>query len=440
MFVLIEGPDSPTFLEDRDTWILNAVYLVFGCGAVGFLQKYLFKETGENLTYEVRTLLFESTIYKQVSWFDRKDKAPGILSVVFSEDITNLNGLSTETISVILETFFCLVGGVALSAFFQWRMSVICIISTPFVMLGGVLMSRLKWKTGPGGNDPNVVQEDPYDKSNALLSDVITNYRTVISFGQDNVDSIMDKYEHLLTGPAALRVRNAHIAGFAFGYSMCIRVIYIGVVFFIGSKLVRSYDLDTKDVFMSIYIIFTSAMGAGFAMASIPSATEARESAQRIFKIIDEPSKIDVRQQAGKLQKVTHGAIEFQNVTFNYPTRQQQVLKNFSMTIPAGKKIGLVGHSGCGKSTITNLLLRFYELQQGEIRIDGEKIEDYDVAALRRQIGYVMQEPILFNQTIKENILFGKSNSTDAQVRQYAEMANALQFIESNFEELDEDE
>jgi len=332
---------------------------------------------------------------------------------------------------------------VALSAFFQWRMSVICIISTPFVMLGGVLMSRLKWKTGPGGksaNDPNVVQEDPYDKSNALLSDVITNYRTVISFGQDNVDSIMDKYEHLLTGPAALRVRNAHIAGFAFGYSMCIRFIYIGVVFFIGSKLVRSYDLDTKDVFMSIYIIFTSAMGAGFAMASIPSATEARESAQRIFKIIDEPSKIDVRQQAGKLQKVTHGAIEFQNVTFNYPTRQQQVLKNFSMTIPAGKKIGLVGHSGCGKSTITNLLLRFYELQQGEIRIDGEKIEDYDVAALRRQIGYVMQEPILFNQTIKENILFGKSNSTDAQVRQYAEMANALQFIESNFEELDEDE
>jgi len=212
------------------------------------------------------------------------------------------------------------------------------------------------------------------------------------------------------------------------------------VVFFIGSKLVRSYDLDTKDVFMSIYIIFTSAMGAGFAMASIPSATEARESAQRIFKIIDEPSKIDVRQQAGKLQKVTHGAIEFQNVTFNYPTRQQQVLKNFSMTIPAGKKIGLVGHSGCGKSTITNLLLRFYELQQGEIRIDGEKIEDYDVAALRRRIGYVMQEPILFNQTIKENILFGKSNSTDAQVRQYAEMANALQFIESNFEELDEDE
>ena len=134
------------------------------------------------------------------------------------------------------------------------------------------------------------------------------------------------------------------------------------------------------------------------------------------------------------------GEIEFKNVTFNYPTRKHKVLNNFSIKIPAGKKIGLVGHSGCGKSTITNLLLRFYDIQEGDILIDGKKLQDYDVASLRKQIGFVMQEPLLFNQTIKENILFGKEDSTDAKVYQIAEAANALQFIESNFEELTPEE
>jgi len=137
---------------------------------------------------------------------------------------------------------------------------------------------------------------------------------------------------------------------------------------------------------------------------------------------------------------VSTGEIEFKNVTFNYPTRKHKVLNNFSIKIPAGKKIGLVGHSGCGKSTITNLLLRFYDIQEGDILIDGKKLQDYDVASLRKQIGFVMQEPLLFNQTIKENILFGKEDSTDAKVYQIAEAANALQFIESNFEELTPEE
>jgi ABC-type multidrug transport system fused ATPase/permease subunit len=102
------------------------------------------------------------------------------------------------------------------------------------------------------------------------------------------------------------------------------------------------------------------------------------------------------------------------------------------MIIPAGKKIGLVGHSGCGKSTVTNLLLRFYDLKaekdEGQILIDGIPIKDYDIAEIRRQTGYVMQEPALFNTTIKENILFGLKNcvGTDAQVRQVAELSNSL--------------
>lgn len=119
-------------------------------------------------------------------------------------------------------------------------------------MLGGLVMARLQYRSGPGGkkqDDPNTKKLDPYEESNALLSDVIMNYRTIISFGQGNVDTIMDKYEALLAGPANKRIRNAHVAGIAFGYSICIRLIYIGIVFFIGSKFIITYELNPQDVF-----------------------------------------------------------------------------------------------------------------------------------------------------------------------------------------------
>ena len=91
-------------------------------------------------------------------------------------------------------------------------------------------------------------------------------------------------------------------------------------------------------------------------------------------------------------------------------------MKDFNLKIPAGAKIALVGHSGCGKSTLTNILLGFYNMLEGEVTIDGKPLDNYDVLALREQCGYVMQEPVLFNTTIKENILFGKPDATDEEV------------------------
>lgn len=126
-------------------------------------------------------------------------------------------------------------------------------------------------------------------------------------------------------------------------------------------------------------------MGAGVAMSNVPSVQKAKESAGNIFTIIDEKSTLDVREQRpGMKTKIEHGEIVFSDVNFNYPSRQASVLKNFSMNIPATQKIALVGHSGCGKSTITNLLLRFYNIKRGRIEIDGTDISEYDVRELRR--------------------------------------------------------
>jgi ABC-type multidrug transport system fused ATPase/permease subunit len=152
---------------------------------------------------------------------------------------------------------------------------------------------------------------------------------------------------------------------------------------------------------------------------------KAKDAAAEVFSIIDEESKIDARSDKG-LAKVAHGEITLEDVDFRYPSKQSRVLRKLSLTIPANKKIALVGHSGCGKSTITNLLLRFYDVTSGSLKIDGVDIRDYNIGELRRQIGFVMQEPVLFNVSIKENILYGNEQATDLEVRQVAEQANAL--------------
>lgn len=182
-----------------------------------------------------------------------------------------------------------------------------------------------------------------------------------------------------------------------------------------------------------------AALGTGISLSSAPSVAKAKAAAGKIFEIIDEPSLIDTRSESG-VKEIKRGEIEFVNAEFQYPSRTQKVLDNMNLKINATMKVALVGHSGCGKSTTANLLLRLYELSKGKLLIDGIDIKDYNIRELRKQIGIVMQEPLLFNTTIKENILYGNQDADDAKVRQVAQMANALQFIESNIEDLDKED
>ena len=145
------------------------------------------------MTYTLRIDLFKGIIYKQVSWFDNKDKAPGILSNVLSEDVNALNGLTSEHIATLLEAGLNLVVGIILSFIYTWRMALVSTAVSPLLVIGAILMSRMQNKLRSGGKTSmeEKTKDDPYKKSNALLSDIIMNYRTVISFGEKNVDYLM---------------------------------------------------------------------------------------------------------------------------------------------------------------------------------------------------------------------------------------------------------
>src|SRR5262249_30626793 len=141
---------------------------------------------------------------------------------------------------------------------------------------------------------------------------------------------------------------------------------------------------------------------------------------------------IDINNPNQTVIKPIKGDIEFRNVSFKYPSREKQVLKNLSFKISASSKVAFVGPSGCGKSTIIALLLRFYDCDQGEIFVDGINIKDYDLRHLRESFGVVSQEPVLFNGTIEYNIKYTKEKASDEEMRSAAAEANALGFIENN--------
>ena len=164
-------------------------------------------------------------------------------------------------------------------------------------------------------------------------------------------------------------------------------------------------NLDSEQVFTGCYVVFVGSIGAGVSISQIPSMAKAKQAAKLIFGVIEEPSEIDPKQPGVK--ELPTGQVEFQNLYFRYPSRQNYVLRNFNLKIEPNQSVAIVGHSGSGKSTIAQLILRFYDCNAGQLFIDGVNIKKFSMQDYRNQISIVQQEPLLFNESIESNILFG---------------------------------
>lgn len=168
-----------------------------------------------------------------------------------------------------------------------------------------------------------------------------------------------------------------------------------------------------------------------------PDMGKAEAAAERVFKIIDQPSTIDAIAMNSDSTKIrlditkVVGKIEFRDVWFRYPTRKEDfVLRGLNITVNPNESVALVGESGCGKSTFVNLLMRFYDPDHGQVLLDGVDIKTINLHDLRNAISLVMQEPIIFNYSILENILYGKSNAKNSEIYNATTIANANEFIE----------
>jgi ABC-type multidrug transport system fused ATPase/permease subunit len=191
-------------------------------------------------------------------------------------------------------------------------------------------------------------------------------------------------------------------------------------------------------MYIGMFAILFGAFAASGATGFAPDVARAKVAAQKICAVLYQPSKMDPMDPKKIAQRSVgefKGEIEFKNVWFRYPSNTSTwVLKGLNLTIKSNENVAVVGESGSGKSTLINLIMRFYDPQFGEILIDGYNVKEYDIQGLRQRMGLVMQEPTLFNYTIRENILYGKIKAQNAELIESAQVANALEFIQAGSE------
>lgn len=270
-----------------------------------------------------------------------------------------------------------------------------------------------------------------YEDASQVASDAVGSIRTVAAFCAE--EKVMKLYEKKCEKPRKTGIQQGLVSGAAFGVSMFLIYIVYATSFYVGARFVEAGRTTFSKVFQVFMGLSMAAMSVSQSGSFVPDSGKAKIAAASVFALLDQKSKIDYTEESGTTLQNVKGDIEFIHVNFKYPSRPDiQIFKDLCLTIHSGQTVALVGESGSGKSTVVSLLQRFYDVDSGEITLDGVEIRKLKVRWLRQQMGLVSQEPVLFNDTIRANIAYGKEgNATEAEIMAATELANAHKFISS---------
>jgi ABC-type multidrug transport system fused ATPase/permease subunit len=356
-----------------------------------------------------------------MSFFSQK--RVGELNSRISSDITQIQDTLTSTIAEFLRQFILIIGGVILLATQSIKLTLLMLSVVPLVAVAAVIFGRFIRKYSKK-------VQDQVAESQVIVEETMQGISIVKAFANEWYE--IARYKGKINEVVKLAIKGGIYRGyFASFIIFCLFGAIVAVVWY-GVRLSISGEMSVGQLIS--FVLYSTFVGASFGgiaelYAQIQKAIGATE---RVFELLDEtPEKINSTQNSHSVQKI-QGNVTFKNVGFTYPSRKEmKVLKGVNFTANFGQKIAIVGPSGVGKSTIASLLLRFYDIESGEILVDGKNIYDYDLENLRGNMSIVPQDVILFGGTIKENIAYGKPEATDEEIILASKQANALSFIES---------
>jgi ABC-type multidrug transport system fused ATPase/permease subunit len=413
---VIEGKSDYTI--NQITGVLVAV-LIFQA-IFSFLRIYLFSRVSEWAMADVRRDVYSKIITLPIGFLEQR--RVGELTSRITSDVTQLQDVLSFTVAEFFRQIATLVVGVVLISLTSWKLTLFMLGTFPIMVIAAMFFGRYIRRLSKKAQDElaaaNVIAEETLQSVNVVKA--FTNERLEVSRYRSALERVVDN---------ALKA-----ATFRGGFvSFIISALFGGIVGVIwyGANLVQTGEMSIADLFT--FVLYTTFIGGamgglGDMYAQINKTVGASE---RLLEIMGETSEIDLDEEVVETTNVA-GSITYDKVQFSYPSRSDvEVLKSLSFHVDAGEKIALVGYSGAGKSTIVQLLMRFYDPQYGQIMVDGLPISEYSLTTLRRMIAVVPQEVMLFGGTIFENIAYGKPDATEEEVKQAARKANALQFIES---------
>uniref|UniRef100_A0A182J704 ABC-type xenobiotic transporter n=1 Tax=Anopheles atroparvus TaxID=41427 RepID=A0A182J704_ANOAO len=410
----------------KESEFYSILFLVLGLvtGLGTFLQTYLFNIAGVRLTSRLRQKSFKAIVSQEMAWFDESRNAVGALCARLSGDCASVQGATGTRIGSLLQAASTICIGVGISFFYSWNLTLVSIVAIPVTLASITLESRYTQKSG-------MKEKQSLEGATKLAVEAISNIRTVASLGQEK--HVLERYStETIKIDDACR-RKTRLRGTVFALGQVMPFAGYGLALFYGGKLVSEKELEYKDVIKVSEALIFGAWMLGQALAYAPNVNSAVLSAGRLMKLFDRtPRMHNPTTSYHSLSQRTEGDIKFTDVEFRYPTRPTvPVLQGLNLDIGKGQTVALVGPSGCGKSTCIQMLLRYYDPDNGKVDIDGISSTEYSLSRIRSHMGLVSQEPVLFDRTIAENIAYG-DNTRDipmAEVIDAAKMANIHEFI-----------
>jgi ATP-binding cassette, subfamily B, bacterial len=404
------------FFTDVDEVALVLIGILFIQSIFSFIRVYTFSIVSERGMADVRKAVYQKIIWLPMTFFD--SRRVGELMSRITSDVGTLQDTFSFTLAELLRQILTLVFGIGIIFYFAPTLSGFMLLTFPVLVIAALIFGKyirkLSRKTQDKLADANVVVEE------SLQSIFIVKAFTSELFE-------INRYTRSLKEVVQVAIQSARYRGLFISFIIFALFGGIVAVGWYGASLVESNSITVGELFS--FVLYTSFIG--FSIAGLGDIyTQLQRSigaSERVLEILDNK---DENQPGGSALKL-RGEISFQNLSFAYPSRPDYpVLKNLNFNIHAGEKVALIGKSGSGKSTIINLLMRFYPLKDGVITVDGTNIEQFNLTSYRHNIGVVPQEVILFGGTILENIRYGKPDASDEEIRAAAKKANALEFIE----------
>ncbi|XP_052802636.1 mitochondrial potassium channel ATP-binding subunit-like [Mya arenaria] len=398
---------------------LIGTYFIQGALTVSYIS--LLSNVGENMSASLKIRLFDSLLRQDIQFFDRHKT--GELVDRLTSDVQDFKSSFKLCISQGLRALTQTIGCIgALWVISPKLTGVMCVVIPVIISIGSVM--------GGGLRKLSKAAQAQVSRSTAVADEALGNVRTVRAFA-------MEEKEHELFSDEVNKARVLNIRlGLGIGMfqglaNIALNGIVLGTMF-VGGLFMSRQEITAGDL-MS-FLVATQTVERSLAQMSVLFGQLVRglSAGARVFEYINHDFSIPLKGGVKVPYHSLEGEIKFSDVHFTYPTRQdQEVLKGFSLRIPPGKTVALVGASGGGKSTIATLLQRFYDTDGGSITVDGIDIRDLDPSWLRgHAIGFINQEPVLFATSVMENIRYGKPDATDTEVMEAAQLANAHTFIE----------
>ena len=415
--------DEEKIIQQRDFYCVMFLIIGIAAGIGSFIQTFMLSISGEKLTYRLRVRLLQTILSQEIAWFDMPANRVGTLCVRLSDDASSIQGATGSRIGTTMQVAVTIGFSAIVSIILNWKLGLVCSLFVPIIIMSTILQVGISSGT-------NAKQARALQKSTCVAIEAASNIRTVAGLGQE--DTFHTAYMSSLMEPHKRIIAKSPLRAILYAVTVTMSTFASIVCYWYGYYLYQNEGVPFETVFTTGEALIFGLEYVASTLAFTSNYSKAKSAGGRILELLSQKPNID--SSCVSTAVLPDGDINFEQVHFTYPARKEvAILKGVDLHIERGQNVALVGPSGCGKSTCIQLLQRFYDPDQGMVKIAGKNLVSTNVRTVRSHLAIVSQEPTLFNRTIAQNIAYGDNTRTVPmqEIITAATEANIHQLIQS---------